>query len=150
MKNFLADLFDYSDNLNQILITELHKATIDKNEKPLKLLNHIVASHHIWNSRILGVQSTIEVWPLLPDEELILINRENFSHSHQILQTSELDSIIAYKNLKGENFQNSLRDILFHVINHATHHRGQIATLLKENNLHAVTMDYIAFKRKGI
>ena len=43
-----------------------------------------------------------------------------------------LDSHISYKNMKGQDFTSNVEDILFHVVNHGTFHRGQIVTMLRE------------------
>jgi uncharacterized damage-inducible protein DinB len=41
-----------------------------------------------------------------------------------------LDQTILYKNMKGDPYESSVEEILFHVVNHGTYHRGQITTLL--------------------
>lgn len=35
-----------------------------------------------------------------------------------------------YSNIKGEKFTSTLDDILIHVFNHSTYHRGQVALLV--------------------
>ncbi|HNI27986.1 MAG TPA: DinB family protein, partial [Leptospiraceae bacterium] len=42
-----------------------------------------------------------------------------------------LKADIAYKNLKGLDFSTPLFEILLHVANHATYHRGQAASLIR-------------------
>jgi uncharacterized damage-inducible protein DinB len=41
-----------------------------------------------------------------------------------------VDEIIVYKSMKGDAYENSVEEILFHLVNHGTYHRGQITTLL--------------------
>ena len=43
-----------------------------------------------------------------------------------------LDEVITYKNTKGFEYSNAVEDILFHLVNHATFHRGQVITMLRE------------------
>ena len=38
---------------------------------------------------------------------------------------------IAYKNMKGDPYTNRVEEILYHVVNHGTYHRGQIITMLR-------------------
>jgi uncharacterized damage-inducible protein DinB len=57
---------------------------------------------------------------------------------------------IAYKNTRGESFENSVRDILFHINNHSTHHRAQIAARIREAGITPPTSDYIFYRRKSI
>jgi uncharacterized damage-inducible protein DinB len=41
-----------------------------------------------------------------------------------------LAQTIAYKSMKGDAHKNRVEEILFHLVNHGTYHRGQIITLL--------------------
>ena len=48
---------------------------------------------------------------------------------------------------KGNLFENKIDDILFHIINHSTYHRGQIMMLFRESGLEPIFSDYIFHKR---
>ena len=42
-----------------------------------------------------------------------------------------LSQKLSYKNLKGEPWEDYVLDILFHVVNHGSYHRGQLVTMLR-------------------
>jgi uncharacterized damage-inducible protein DinB len=44
---------------------------------------------------------------------------------------SYLDQRIDYKNMSGAAFSSTVEEILYHVTNHGTFHRGQIVTMLR-------------------
>jgi uncharacterized damage-inducible protein DinB len=46
------------------------------------------------------------------------------------LDESKLNSVIKYKNYKGEDQEQELWKTLLHWFNHQTHHRGQVSVLL--------------------
>jgi len=46
------------------------------------------------------------------------------------LDESKLDSVIRYKNYKGEVIEKEIWKTLLHLFNHQTHHRGQVSVLL--------------------
>ena len=48
------------------------------------------------------------------------------------MSAADLVSIVAYRNSRGERFEQSLHDVLDHVANHGTHHRGQIVLMLRQ------------------
>lgn len=147
MKHFFKELFEYSHHFNQKL-AEIFKESPDKtSEKAIKLYNHILNAHQIWNNRIDPVQSKFGVWELHPIQDLKSIDETNFGQSLNILDKFDLNEIISYSNSNGQAFRNSIRNLLFHVINHSTYHRGQIATEFKEQGLEPLPTDYIFFKR---
>lgn len=55
---------------------------------------------------------------------------------------------VIYANLKGEPQTNTVGELMRHVVNHATHHRGQIVTLLRQLGYAAPNTDLIAFYRE--
>jgi uncharacterized damage-inducible protein DinB len=56
--------------------------------------------------------------------------------------------LIEYKSFAGEPFTNSLGQIVRHVVNHGTYHRGQVATMLRQLGAQAVSSDLIYFYRE--
>ncbi len=146
MTNKFPELFEYSFHYNQEIIKTI---ALDLNrfpEKVLQLTNHILSSHQVWNSRILG-QPSIHPWQIHPFEELLEINESNYLKTKQILENFDLTQIISYKTSKGDLFKSKIEDILFHVINHCTYHRGQIALLFRESGIEPLVTDYIFYKR---
>ncbi|MDB5154777.1 MAG: hypothetical protein JWR54_3528, partial [Mucilaginibacter sp.] len=55
--------------------------------------------------------------------------------------------VISYKNLKGDDFENKLSDVLAHLINHGTHHRAQVGQHLKLAGVELPNTDYIFYIR---
>ncbi len=58
------------------------------------------------------------------DDALIGLSRE--------LTDAQLDSTLHYQSTKGLPFAKGLHDVLLHVFNHQTHHRGQATTLFSQ------------------
>ena len=48
-------------------------------------------------------------------------------------------------NIKGERWTYRLAEILAHVVNHGTYHRGQLAHLLRDSGMAAPSTDYLIF-----
>lgn len=144
MKEFFNGLFEYTRFMNN----ELLKAISDRQDlvtdKTLEWMNHILNAHQIWNSRITGGQR-FGVWELHGLDELPGINENNHQASLAIIRDLELATIIEYTNTKGHVFKNSVRDILFHIVNHSTYHRGQIALDFRQNGLEPLETDYDAW-----
>lgn len=149
MKIKLLDLLEYNQHANQITIDLLVKNSLVSPSKANELFGHIINAHHVWNARILGKRNFFGIWQKHTPEVFEEMNDENYSVSKKILDTIELDKLITYKNSSGDQFENSLSDILFHIINHSTYHRGQIMLKMREVNIEVPYTDYIIYKRQN-
>jgi len=147
MKQFFTELFEYSHHFNQKLWDVFNDNPGKSPEKALNLYNHILNAHQIWNNRIEPIQSSFGVWETHPVSDLKGIDTANYEQTLLILDKFELTDSISYTNTKGQTFSNTIRDILFHAINHSTYHRGQIAIELRINGLEPLNTDYIFYKR---
>jgi uncharacterized damage-inducible protein DinB len=58
-----------------------------------------------------------------------------------------LASVCRYTSTEGVAYDTVVSDILTHVVNHSTYHRGQIARLVAECGGAVAVTDYIAFAR---
>jgi uncharacterized damage-inducible protein DinB len=63
------------------------------------------------------------------------------------LTAEDVQRVIYYRNLAGETHARPLWQMLQHVANHSTYHRGQITTLLRQLGAKAVGTDMIIFYR---
>src|SRR5690606_41841818 len=100
----------------------------------------------IWNSRILG-ERTFQVWQINSWESLEQIDRENQAKSLKIAEEADLDKIVEYSNSTGAMFSSKIKDILFHIVNHSTYHRAQVAVELRQSGIDPISTDYIHYKR---
>ncbi len=147
MKQFFKDIFGYNHHFNQKLLDAFIDNQDKPSEKSLKLLHHILNAHQIWNNRIDPKQVTFGVWEIHNIQDSKNIDEANYEQTLHILDTFDLNETINYSNSKGQVFNNTVTEILFHVANHSTYHRGQIATEFKQNGLNPLVTDYIFYKR---
>ena len=55
---------------------------------------------------------------------------------------------VSYRDLKGNPWSTPLWQIVFHVVNHGTHHRGQAAGFLRSMGHVPPPLDLIAYYRE--
>ncbi|SHI55549.1 DinB family protein [Pseudozobellia thermophila] len=147
MKLFFDQLFDYNYFCNKKLIDYcLGLDTVP--EKSSRLFSHVLNAHHIWNARLCKERPKYEVFQIHEVGNWHDIHYENQRCSFDITSnTQDFEKRIDYENSKGRLFTNTVQDILFHIINHSTHHRGQIAMDFRLNDIEPLGMDYIFYKR---
>lgn len=116
--------------------------------KSKELFSHMLNAHNLWNARITGKKPKYDIWQLHEVSQWADIHYENQRASFEITSNADdFEKRIDYENSEGRLFTNTLQDLLFHIINHSTHHRGQIATDFRRNELTPQPMDYVFYKR---
>jgi uncharacterized damage-inducible protein DinB len=107
-------------------------------------LAHIYMADRIWLHRILGAQpaSTEEAlesaWPGVQDR---------WREWSDGLTDADLLRTVSYKSLKGEPFESPVWQIVLHVVNHGTLHRGQVMAMLRQLDVAPPPTDLIFFYR---
>ena len=147
LKVFFKDLFDYSLAHDRKLIALFKEHPENLKAKAGELFDHVLNAHHIWNQRMLGKERHFGVWERHVAEALERIATENYNDSLKILETADLDANLNYQDTKGNSFQNTVQEVLFHVVNHGTYHRGQIALEFRNSGVDPMISDYIYYKR---
>ena len=147
MQALFNQLFDYNFYCNKKLIEQCTSME-EVPEKCMKLFSHILNAHHIWNNRIVGKPYEFSAWQEHKVESWGDIHYENQRTTFEIIRnTDDFTKRIDYENSEGRIFANELKDILFHIINHSTHHRGQILMDYRSNGIAPEPLDYIFYKR---
>jgi uncharacterized damage-inducible protein DinB len=138
-------LFRYDEWANREVIASFRSAGAPP-LRSLKLLAHVLGTEYVWFSRIKGEKSPLAVWP-----ELNVAQFEQHTQQLGNLWSNYLDQLgeagfennIVYQNTKGETWNNSVEDILTHVVMHSAYHRGQIASDMRAAGHTPASTDYI-------
>ena len=118
-----------------------------------KTILHIIDAEYIWLRRLQG--ESLTYWPSQDfgggREELLksYVAQAQTLKDYVIAQGNDyLSKTIEYKNMKGDIFSNTVEEILYHVINHGTFHRGQLVTMLRANGFTELSStDLISYLR---
>lgn len=144
----LVRMFNYDYWANSRLLDVLINREVTDN-KILHWTNHIINVEEMWLSRIQEEPTTISLKIQRPLTTLLQKTQQLHDAYHQIaeLRTEEQlrETTVAYRNSRGMAFTVSLSDLLSHVINHSTHHRGQIVARLRELGYVPPVTDYLHF-----
>ena len=151
-------LFDYHhwaadklfDALGDVSAAELDKPWGGSFKTARALLRHIVGAEQLWLERFGG--NSPKTMPEMPagwsgadyvgEWRKVKAREQVFVKG---LTQQKLDGSLSYTNMKGENHTFPLADILTHVVNHGTYHRGQLTHLLRDLGRQGVSTDYVAW-----
>jgi uncharacterized damage-inducible protein DinB len=116
-------------------------------------LAHIHGAQWIWLERWHGrVPTTFPSTADFPDLETVRrrfaeVDRNLVDYAAS-LNADDIQRVIEFKTMAGTPFAQPLWQMLQHVANHSTYHRGQVTTLLRQLGAKAVSTDLIAFYRE--
>lgn len=133
MKTHFIKLFNYNRFANDLILKTIVDAHVPP--KPLQLFAHLLTAEQVWYDRCHGLPNKFtSPWFDYTIEECTQLVPE--CHDRWIsylndLTDADFDKLIKYQNFRGDYFQDSLADILTHVINHGTHTRAQIGQQLR-------------------
>jgi uncharacterized damage-inducible protein DinB len=149
MQQYFKTLFDYDKWATDALM-EKFEHQFPQNERIYELLSHMLSAKRVWFERCAGLPQSVAIWAKrLPEE--IKADAETYHLDWMAfidsLQPDEFGKDIHYANSRGEEYDNKLSDIMAHVINHGTHHRGQLIIMMKDEGFVLPGIDYITFIR---
>lgn len=145
MKPFFEKLFRYNQHCNRQLTAIFERESTKMDTGSIALFSHILNAHHIWNNRILGRKPDYGVWDNHAINAFASIDQLNHEDTWSIFATCALTDDIAYQTTAGKPFMNTIQDTLFHVINHSTYHRGQLARSFRQIDIEPLPTDYIRY-----
>ena len=151
-------LYEYNRWANARILDAVSKLTPEQFTRDLQSSHrsvrdtfaHIVAAEWIWLERWKGtspnallkpgdfptVESLGTRWAEVGTDYASFING---------LADESLDTVISYRNTRGEEWAYPLGQMLQHVLNHSSYHRGQVTTLLRQLGADVLPVDLLVF-----
>jgi uncharacterized damage-inducible protein DinB len=114
---------------------------------------HLYGAEWIWNERIHGRSPSALVsgagYPDLASIRPKLGEMDQYYIEFVSKMTQQdLDRVIHYKGFTGDEFSNPLWQSLHQLTNHASYHRGQVTTMLRQLGAKPVSTDLIGYYRE--
>jgi uncharacterized damage-inducible protein DinB len=130
---------------------ELTRAAGTSHGSLIETLRHIYFADRIWLSRLEGTSRPFreegEAPGLQEMEEAWFPMLERFKALVGAFGEDDVAAPFTYRNLAGEEFSMPRWQAVLHVVNHATLHRGQIVTMLRQLGHAAPATDLLFYFR---
>jgi uncharacterized damage-inducible protein DinB len=155
--NDLLELLEYSRWANEKIVQAVSGLDVMTYTKDLgssfpslrDTLVHIYGADRAWLGRIRGETPARANPQDYPDVKTLWREWDEVLTTWQevVQDLGDAERVIAYKAFDGTAYSSKLSDIVRHVVNHGTYHRGQITTMLRQLGEKAVSTDLIAYYR---
>jgi len=115
-------------------------------------LVHTYGADRIWLERWKGnsptaLMTTEQVPSLDKLKEFWRLYREEIGQFLQTIDDTRLLESFAYKDLKGNQYSQPLFQQMLHKVNHASYHRGQVVTMIRQLGAKPQNTDLVAYFR---
>lgn len=144
----LVRLLDHMLWADRLALDALDAAPADARAR--QLYDHVLAAEAVWLARLRGETPPRPVWPDLGAagaRRLAGQVMEGLRAFVWQLLPEDLDRLVAYRTSAGTEHETRVEDILLHICLHGSHHRGQVAALLRAGGATPPATDYIGFVR---
>lgn len=162
MKDLLSQLAAYNIWANQKLLDVILALPEEKQklEIPSSFKSLYTTLFHMWDAESIW-------WQRMKLHERIIRPSDNFNSSlkdvaNGLLQQNQqwqewvntatepmLDHVFQYYNQKKESFKQPIFQMMLHVFNHSTYHRGQLVNMLRQLGIEKIPpTDFIVWSRK--
>ena len=161
MKELLKQYAAYNSWANQKLLECI--ATLSEEKQLAEILSSFNSLYktvaHLWDAENMW-------WQRMKLQERVIRPSEDFNGSFQELSNNlmsqsrqwedwinsasdlSLEHVFQYQNTKKEQFKQPVFQMLLHLFNHGTYHRGQLVSMLRQLGIDKIPQtDYIVFSR---
>jgi uncharacterized damage-inducible protein DinB len=154
-------LFDYNSWATARMFSAAEALTAEQLAAPLvssfpslmATLSHIVVTEWVWLQRWLGVSPTAPpAWAAEPSlrelkTQLAAVEAERAAFLAERTE-ADLSEVVSYRGIDGQAFALPLGELIRHVVNHSTYHRGQLVTLLRQLGHTPPSTDFTRYLRE--
>ncbi len=117
-------------------------------------IGHIFQADDAWYSRITGtprLTSSVpgEQWTIEAFDRDWLPLLDRYVAMAEGLTEDGWNRVVSYRNLQGEPYENTVRHILLHLVNHDSFHRGQVSAFLRQLGHKPAWIDLMAYYREA-
>ena len=112
-------------------------------------LAHALMADNAWQHRVTSSPFTRPTPDQLPADLETLCDQWQpvLSGWDEVIATRGSSELIQYHAFDGQPYSNTVDEIVSHVVNHGSYHRGQVTTMLRQLGHKAINTDLIAFTR---
>ena len=146
------EFLDFNLWANDLLLQNLSSSESEDKEV-IKIFGHILLAEREWFKRFAENKTDAtgaDFWETAKVEDcqkLFAGNKRYYQNFFAGLTEEKLCSKTKYKNSKGQEFTNTLDEVLSHVFFHSAQHRGQIIKIIRANGETPPYIDFIGFLR---
>lgn len=115
-------------------------------------LVHLYRADAIWMDRLIGLATDSLDKFSAPEDSAAFREKwtallDRYVDWGEALPEQDWSKLISYRNTKGEPLDNTVWQIVLHLVNHGSYHRGQVITMMRQAGAKPASTDLIQYYR---
>jgi uncharacterized damage-inducible protein DinB len=153
-------LYDYNEHANNRVLDVASRLSADEFSRAggtsfggiERNLGHVAAAQIAWLQRwTMGgnTESTVQIARIRGRDDIAAAYKRSHADLREFLgglTDERLDSVLAYRDSKGDAYERVLWQLMLHVANHGSYHRGETAMALSALGHSPGDLDYVYFE----
>ena len=154
MKQYLLDSFLFNSTANKKMLAKIK--TLPDKELCVKYLSHLINSQYKWMARITQDPNAAAMSWWDPVYALQTLEAEwdrSLALWMEYIQSkteAELEEEVIFTGMDGSRWAASPKDIALQLNYHSIHHRAQMQTIIRAQNIEPDFIDYIGTKYRKL
>lgn len=148
MKKYFLKLYNYNYWSNKRVLGTIQKQDVS-DAKILQLMGHVLAAQYLWLHRIKGLPAPdVKLWGEYSLDTLLKMAEDVGKQWLDFVEsTDNFDRELTYRNYTNDPYTNNVENIMIHLVNHSSYHRGQVAMLMRQKGFEPINTDFITYDR---
>jgi uncharacterized damage-inducible protein DinB len=148
VKKYFLKLYAYNYWSNKRVLSAIQKQNVT-DSKILQLMGHVLAAQYLWLHRIKGLPAPdVKLWGEYTLAKMLDMAEDVGKQWIEFVEsTDNFDRELTYRNYTNDLYTNNVENIMIHLVNHASYHRGQVVMLLRQKGYEPVNTDFITYDR---
>lgn len=118
-----------------------------------KMTAHVIGVEKLWLERMMGNKSPVfQQYDVSTTEKAIqafMLLHAEMELYFASLTEEQWQAELEFTNLKGDHFRSTREEMHFTFINHASYHRGQATSFLRQFGKEGIPLDYLYFQKQN-
>ncbi|HSJ37964.1 MAG TPA: DinB family protein [Planococcus sp. (in: firmicutes)] len=133
---------------------EIYQGEGDSSFSSIKeTISHVITVEKLWFMRMTGIEKPpveqFHVETAAEAKQAFMLLHAEMELYFSSLSEVQWQEVMKFTNLRGKPFEETREEMLFTFINHASYHRGQITSLLRQFGKEGIAVDYIYFPKEN-
>jgi len=148
VKKYFLKLYNYNYWSNKRVLGTIQKQDVS-DAKILQLMGHVLAAQYLWLHRIKGLPAPdVKLWGEYSLDTLLKMAEDVGKQWLDFVEsTDNFDRELTYRNYTNDPYTNNVENIMIHLVNHSSYHRGQVAMLMRQKGFEPINTDFITYDR---